>query len=237
VTSAPSDRANMSEPSHLKCALCGVSACEDEPDVRQSPPFCPSLLEPELLAEVDKVYQESESIRTLAQAAARTEASGYMRRTRIEDTMDFARRLGAERLGIAHCVGFMQEARLACKIFEANGFEVYSICCKVGSVEKETLGLADADKIVPGTFEPICNPVAQAALLAQAGTQLNVVMGLCVGHDTLFMMHSQAPYTVLAVKDRVLGHNPVAALYLSKSYYNRLLKVETADDYLRRLMP
>lgn len=213
----------MSQQTGPTCALCGVGACEYEPGARKPPPFCPGVAEQELLAELQRVYSESEAVRELALAAARTEASGYMRRTRIEDTMDFARRISAGRLGIAHCVGLMHEANLASKIFQANGFEVCSVCCKVGSIEKEKIGLEDADKISPGSFEPICNPVAQAALLAQANTQLNVVMGLCVGHDTLFMMHSKAPTTVLVVKDRVLGHNPVAALYLSKSYYSRLL--------------
>jgi hypothetical protein len=28
---------------------------------------------------------------------------------------------------------------------------------------------------------------------------------------------------VMAVKDRVFGHNPLAALYLSGSYYRRLM--------------
>jgi uncharacterized metal-binding protein len=79
--------------------------------------------------------------------------------------------------GVAQCVGFMQEGWLASKIFDANGFEAHSIWCKMGSVEKEGLSMADADEIVPGTFEPTFNAVAQAALLAQAGTQLNVVMG------------------------------------------------------------
>ena len=74
----------------------------------------------------------------------------------------------------------------------------------------------------PGQYEVMCNPVGQAALLAEAGTEFNVVMGLCVGHDSLFLMHSKAPATVLVVKDRVLGHNPVAALYTSHSYYRRL---------------
>ncbi len=59
-------------------------------------------------------------------------------------------------------------------------------------------------------------------MLDAAGTQLNVVIGLCVGHDRLFFMHSQAPTTVLVAKDRVLGHNPVAALYNSHSCYSRL---------------
>jgi len=59
-------------------------------------------------------------------------------------------------------------------------------------------------------------------VLAEAGTGLNVAVGLCVGHDTLFFQHSAAPVTVLVAKDRVLGHNPVAALYTSRSYYRRL---------------
>jgi len=32
--------------------------------------------------------------------------------------------------------------------------------------------------------------------------------------------------TVFAVKDRVTGHNPMAALDTSRSYYQRLMKVE-----------
>lgn len=69
----------------------------------------------------------------------------------------------------------------------------------------------------------MCNPIGQAALLEKAGTQLNVILGLCVGHDTLFLRSSAAPTTVLAAKDRVLGHNPVAALYLAESYYREKL--------------
>jgi hypothetical protein len=32
--------------------------------------------------------------------------------------------------------------------------------------------------------------------------------------------------TVFAVKDRVTGHNPMAALDTSRSYYQRLMKME-----------
>jgi uncharacterized metal-binding protein len=73
----------------------------------------------------------------------------------------------------------------------------------------------------------MCNPVGQAALLAQAGAEFNVVIGLCVGHDSMFFMHSKVPATVLVVKDRVLGHNPVAALYTTHSYYRRLTEKGT----------
>ena len=49
----------------------------------------------------------------------------------------------------------------------------------------------------------------------------NIVIGLCVGHDTLFLRHSKVPTTVMIVKDRVLQHNPVAALYGVQSMYLR----------------
>ena len=45
-----------------------------------------------------------------------------------------------------------------------------------------------------------------------------------MGHDTLFLQHSAAPTTVLIAKDRVLGHNPVQALYLAKTGYSRFKK-------------
>ena len=204
------------------CAICGLLACCEEPGSKKMPAFCPMQAETDLLKEVERAYLEDEDLRRLALESARTESSDYPRTTRIEDIMDFARRIGAEKLGIAHCVGLMREARLAQDIFLAGGFQVYTACCKVGSIDKEKIGLLDSEKIRPGQYEALCSPVGQAAVLASAGTQLNVLVGLCVGHDSLFFMHSKAPATVLIAKDRVLGHNPVACLYTSKSYYQRL---------------
>jgi uncharacterized metal-binding protein len=204
------------------CALCYVEACNAAPGVKQGPRFCPMQNDNELLDGIERAYVEQDGLNRLALESARTEAAGYCRSTRVEETMDFARRMGFNRLGIAHCIGLKNEARAACEIFSAHGFEVYTACCKVGSIPKESIGLLDSEKVLPGQFEPACSPVGQAALLAQAQTQLNIVIGLCVGHDTIFFMHSRAPVTVLVVKDRVLGHNPVAALYTSHSYYNRL---------------
>jgi uncharacterized metal-binding protein len=204
------------------CAICGARACSAEPGTKDLPAFCPMAEETDLLAQVEKIYLNQEPIRRLAIQSARTESSGYCQSTRIEEIMDFARRIGARTLGIAHCVGLMREARLAREIFRAGGFEVFTVCCKVGSISKEKIGLRDEEKIRPGQFEALCSPVGQAALLDQAGAQLNVLIGLCVGHDSLFFMHSKAPVTVLVAKDRVLGHNPAACLYTSHSYYQRL---------------
>ncbi len=206
----------------LSCPLCGVQVCKSEPSKKKPPSFCPMRVEPEELATIERRYLEDEELRKWACESARTESSGYCRRTRVEEIMDFARRIGATRLGIAHCVGLIREAKIAREIFLCNGFEVEAICCKVGAIEKGKVGLQEEEKIYPGQFEALCNPVAQAELLARAGTHLNVLIGLCVGHDSLFFKYSHAPVTVLVAKDRVLGHNPVAALYTSDSYYGRL---------------
>ncbi|MEZ4527485.1 MAG: DUF1847 domain-containing protein [Desulfobacterales bacterium] len=45
----------------------------------------------------------------------------------------------------------------------------------------------------------------QAMVLNQESTELNVMLGLCVGHDSLFLKYAKALCTVLVVKDRVLG--------------------------------
>ena len=220
----------MKDLGKLNCPICGVKACQYEPDTKKHPLFCPMPVEAEQLAAIERNYIEDEELRKWACESARTESAGYCRSTRVQEIMDFARRMGVTRLGIAHCVGLMEEAKMARAIFLSNGFEVEAICCKVGSIDKEKVGLNDAEKVHPSQFEALCNPVAQAELLAQAGTQLNVLIGLCVGHDSLFFKHSQAPVTVLVAKDRVLGHNPVAALYTSHSYYKRLKEQRVKGD-------
>ncbi len=203
-----------------RCANCGIKACAEKD---ATPPVsCPMANEPEILAGARRAMITNPGLRRLAQESARTEAAGYGRATRVEEIMDFARRMGWNRLGIAHCIGLMREARMAQEIFVSNGFQCFTACCKMGAIPKEEVGLADADKVCPGEYEVLCNPVGQAAILADAETQFNVVIGLCVGHDSLFFMHSKAPVSVLVAKDRVLGHNPVAALNTWHSYYRKL---------------
>ena len=68
----------------------------------------------------------------------------------------------------------------------------------------------------------LCNPILQALVANRYQSQFNVLLGLCVGHDSLFFRYADAPSTVLAVKDRLLGHNPLAAVYEYESYYRYL---------------
>ena len=130
--------------------------------------------------------------------------------------------MGFKKIGIAFCTGVFDLAYKTTQILESHGFEVASVCCKTGGIAKEEIGLEDHEKVRPGGFEAMCNPITQAKLLNRAGTELNVVVGLCVGHDSLFFKHSEALVTTLVAKDRALGHNPAAALLLADGYLSRV---------------
>lgn len=159
----------------------------------------------------------------IAIAACKTEYEGYGIRTRIEEIMEFADHLHIKKIGIAHCIALSGEAAVASKIFQANGFETDTVSCKAGSFEKGELGMQDyrMGNHSPD-FEAACNPVGQAMFIEKAGCELAVVMGLCVGHDTLFFKNIHIPATYLMVKDRVTGHNPAAPLYVDSYFHKKL---------------
>jgi len=178
-------------------------------------------------------YEENSELRNIARGSALVESKGYMRWTRVEETMEFARAMGYEKLGIACCVGLKRESAILASIFRRNGFQVFSVVCKVGGIPKEKIDVKDAEKLRPGQFEAMCNPVAQAMLLDSFGSQLNIIVGLCVGHDALFSKTSKAPVTTLIAKDRVLCHNPVASIYNHQSYYKEKLYSAHSSDTWR----
>lgn len=198
------------------------------------PKGCPSAGFRERFREVESVYGEPE-LREYARQASIQEAECYAGREnvpyvkhpvkpRLQEIIEFAHRMGYRRLGLAFCSGLREEARLATEVFRAHGFDVVSVVCKVGAIPKESIGVRDEEKINRGSPESMCNPVGQAMVLNAAGTDLNVVLGLCVGHDALFFKFSEAFATVLGVKDRAMGHNPLAALYTLNSYQPWLKK-------------
>jgi uncharacterized metal-binding protein len=157
-------------------------------------------------------------------ASAAVEAEGYANLTRVEELIEFSKKMGYRKLGIAFCVGCAHEAKTLQEILESR-FTVVSVCCKVCGIEKSEFSLKT---IRNNPHETICNPLGQAALLNQAETELNVIMGLCIGHDILFTKNSSAPVTTLLVKDRVLVNNPAAVLH--SPYWKYKLQAKKADN-------
>ena len=201
------------------CIDCGVTNCN--PMDKFYPDFCPSQkLDPDFLEKVVKLYEEEEN-NLCSVAAATVESDYYCQKTRLEETIEFAKRLGAKKIGIATCIGLIRESNTLARILRSHGFEVFGVGCKIGTVRKVAVGIPE---YCENTGVNICNPILQAKLLNEEKTDLNIVMGLCVGHDSLFYKYAEALTTTLVTKDRVLGHNPVAALYTAESYYKKKLE-------------
>jgi len=214
------------------CAYCppNVRACRQGESAERGPGFCPTKVDPDSQAEARAEYDDPE-VRKISRESALVESEGYGKWTRVEEIVQFAKRMGYRKIGIANCISFVDHAYVLSGILESHGFEVVSVACKTGSIPKEEMGIADSEKVRPGQFESLCNPVCQAELLNAHGCEFNVVLGLCIGHDSLFFRHAKGLTTVLVAKDRVLGHNPVAALQLADTYYSRVwgpLKPEKA---------
>jgi uncharacterized metal-binding protein len=205
------------------CAYCPVNvrACRSGESAERGPGFCPTKVDQAGIDDAASEYDDAE-IRRISQVSAVVEAEGYCKWTRVQEICEFAKRMGFKKIGIATCISFVDHAKVLSGILESHGLEVASVACKHGSVTKEELGLKDEEKIRPGNFEAICNPVGQAELLKRAGCELNVVLGLCVGHDSLFIKYAEGLTTVLVAKDRVLAHNPVGALNLADTYYSHV---------------
>jgi uncharacterized metal-binding protein len=217
-----------------QCAECQIKEkiCS-RPDGK-GPANCPTLHLEDIIDKSLSEYERTD-IKAFARNASIQEAECYVNKgkdnshiryavkPRIQETIEFANKMGYRRLGIAFCGGLRNEAKILSGILKAQGFEVASVICMVGRTPKESvLGLSEEQKVEPGSFEAMCSPITQAMVLNAAKTEFNILMGLCVGHDSLFMRYSDAFCTVLVVKDRVTGHNPLAAIQLYKSYYKKL---------------
>ena len=224
----------MKDKGRPKCAKCSIKDRICRVEGGKGPEFCPTDNYSETIKEAIKEYEKPE-IHEFARMASIQESECYINRhiqpyifhpvkPRVQEICEFAKKMEYHKLGIAFCAGLHPEARALTTILETQDFEVVSVACKAGATPKETIGIKEEEKIRIGQFESMCSPVVQATILNEEETDFNILVGLCVGHDSLFFKYGKAPTTVLIAKDRVLGHNPAAALYTSGTYYARMLR-------------
>ncbi|MDY6932878.1 MAG: DUF1847 domain-containing protein [Spirochaetota bacterium] len=218
----------------MDCAKCRINnkICR-KPD-GNGPQDCPTKAGRESIDKSLTEYQKSENAQ-LARMASVQEGECYAKKgekpfarhpvkPRLQEIIEFAQKMGYAKIGIAFCSGLSYEASILSDLLEKHGFEIVSVACKVGGIPKEKIGISENEKVNPGNFESMCNPISQANLLNEKSTELNIMLGLCVGHDSLFLKYVEAPTTVFAVKDRVTGHNPLVSLYTLGSYSERFIK-------------
>ena len=193
------------------CGSCQKLACMTG-DKDNMPSNCPSLMD-NIMDEVKKEYL-SDTDSLIAYHSARTKGDASKPLTRLEETIDFAKRCGYKNIGVAFCRMVKNEAGMVAKRLREEGFVVNSVICRCGAISEEFLEkdgethIYDKKRGKPG-YDTMCNPIGQAYILDSVHTEFNVLLGLCVGHDTLFIRHSKVPMTVLGVKDRALGNTPI----------------------------
>ena len=218
------------------CAKCPFShpdrICR-EPDGK-APPFCSTKLYPGVVQEACEEYKNAPGLMDFASEASKQEAACYRPsdinpsrnmplKCRVEETIEFCKRMDYKKLGLAFCIGLSKEAATLNRILTSHGFDVVSVVCKIGTIDKSFINIGPNERVNRGCpHESMCNPVAQAKVMNEEKVDFVIVLGLCVGHDSMLFKYVEAPVTVLAVKDRLLGHNPMAALY--SGYYAFLEK-------------
>ncbi|MDZ7760548.1 MAG: DUF1847 domain-containing protein [Desulfovermiculus sp.] len=216
------------------CALCPIKTSERICKIEEGkyPPFCPTVYHKEVKSASTEEYSDS-VINEFARQSSIQESEAYGNKDkgyeyvkpikpRIQEIIEFAGKMNYKRLGLLFCIGLHEEAQKVGKLLNSKGFDLISVICKVGRVPKEDIGINDDQKISIGKHESMCNPILQAMIVNKEQTDFNILLGLCVGHDSLVFKYAKAPCTVLAVKDRLLGHNPLAAIYNLHHYYRYL---------------
>ena len=188
---------------------------------------CPMIISPEIQKEAREIYKKDEFIKKSTGVASTVEASGYIKWPRLKDTIEYAKGMDFKKIGLAFCVGLHDEAAKIAEILRKYRFKVVSVCCKTGGVKKEAVGVPEEfiglSKTGYGIGKVTCNPVAQGLLLNKAETDLNLLIGLCVGHDVAFTEISNAPVSTLIAKDRSSPHNPTSCLFThyGKTFFSK----------------
>lgn len=185
----------------IDCARCAGAACTAE-DIGATPQLCPRRVTAGAIGEAEEIRTTDPQVKRWAKVAADVEQTGYRKWPRVQELIEFCQRLDIHKIGVAFCVGLREETQALVEILDSHGFTVETVVCTVNGG---------------------CNPVGQALALNQLQTELNVIMGLCLGHDILFQQFSEAPVTTLVVKDRVTCHNPVGPI-INRYWRGTLMK-------------
>ena len=189
----------------LKC-ICAKQGCwRSDFNI---PAYCEANNYLDELSVANKQYSQKDSIEAY-KASCIVRANNDGMTTRIKEALLYAKEMKLKRIGFAACVSMGSELNLLVKLFTQEGFEVFTTGCQIGRVDATERGVPE----VQGYSASWCHSIAQAEILNKEQTELNFILGLCMGHDILFTKYSKAPVSTLIVKDRVTGNNPAAALY------------------------
>ena len=142
-----------------QCSKCPSVVCSPpigataRAPLTEAPAFCPMKNEAGVLKKALSEYQKPR-IKEFARQASIQEFECYettpqgrrTRNPRIVELIEFGKKMGYKKLGLAFCTGLHAEAETVTRILENSGYEVVSARCKVGAVPKEVIGIQPGEK-------------------------------------------------------------------------------------------
>jgi uncharacterized metal-binding protein len=132
---------------------------------------------------------------------------------RIAELVYFALEMGYQRIGLAFCEDLREPADILTGVLR-RFFQVHAVGCKLRSEPYvDPAGGSGDPHGSPSVGGVPCDPRGVAAILNARNTELNVVVGFCVGADCIFHRNSHAPVTTIFLKDKSLANNPIGAVY------------------------
>ncbi len=210
------------DPTCYKCDCrnnCGIGRPSKELE------NCPIKISPDLQKKAIELYETDDFIIRSNFAATIANSQGTV--PRLRSIIEYAKAMGFKKLGIASCGALQTETLKTAEILIHYSFDVSSVCCPTGINKQINVEIPEDFLFYSKrgyNFERVtCNPVAQALLLNKAKTDMNIIIGLCVGHDVTFTQLSEAPVITLVAKDWVIPHNSSETL---NSLYNELNKLK-----------
>jgi uncharacterized metal-binding protein len=228
------------KPPEVSCADCKAWACF--PDVstektwkKGAPPYCPTNAQEDVCEQARAKYtdktlkfaRDTTLIENACYAIDPNTGNAILPMVtlhpRAEEIIMLAKVSNFKKLGLAFCLELQKEAELYTDILEKNGFEVVAVCCKVGGIPKEEIDVSEEEKVFgPGSEETMCSGLIMAELLNSENTEMNVLMGICVGQDSLFFKYADVFTIPFVVMDRVYGGATMAGIYqVFNSWGNR----------------
>lgn len=213
---------------HTTCASCKKECCvKGITSGSELPKNCPmrnqtymdTLFEPYTDPEIHRFYVSTK-------VCSGTEDQ-HRYTPRLRSVINLCKHAGFKRIGLAFCRDFMKEAQLYASIIRKHGIEVVAVCCANGGYQIEAGGSL---RKTNSSESPMCNPVGQAMVMNFMDTEFNLVMGLCIGSEALFIQQARAMSSVVLVKDPVTCHRPLAALRLEKNYAHIFYHEEEKHD-------
>lgn len=181
------------------CASCSICACKKK-ELENLPKNCP--MQDESVCGIALPEYFTEDTEKFFRTSTEVSAVGYGRWDRLRTTIEFCKRMGYKKVGLAFCGAVHKDAKFAADTMRAAGLTVVSVMCKAGHVDKCDVGVMRFKP--PEMFEGICNPILQAKLMNEEKTEFNIIYGLCVGHDSVFTKYSDAMVTTLQIKDKIM---------------------------------